>query len=129
MNNLRDRTIRAVFASISGRTATVMIRVVSMVVLGRLLSPRDYGLVGMVTAVTGLLGLFGSFGLAQAAIHRDAITEAQASSLFWINTLLGAILTLAIIALGPVLSLFYREPRLFLISSAIAPGFLLAATG
>jgi len=129
MNNLRDRTIRAVFASISGRTATVMIRVVSMVVLGRLLSPRDYGLVGMVTAVTGLLGLFGSFGLAQAAIHRDAITEAQASSLFWINTLLGAILTLAIIALGPVLSLFYREPRLFLISSAIAPGFLLAAAG
>jgi PST family polysaccharide transporter len=129
MNNLRDRTIHAVFASISGRILTVVIRVVSIVVLGRLLSPRDYGLVGMVTAVTGFLGLFGNFGLHQAAIHREAITEAQASSLFWINTLLGAVLALTTIALGPALSYFYREPRLFLISSAIAPGFLLVGAG
>jgi O-antigen/teichoic acid export membrane protein len=129
MNNLRDKTIRAVFASISGRTVTVMIRAVSIVVLGRLLGPKDYGLVGMAAAVTGLLSLLGNFGLFQAAIHRDSTTEGQASSLFWINMLLGGVLAVATIALAPALSFFYHEPRLLLIVSASAPGFLLTAAG
>ena len=63
-------------------------------VLARLLNPKDFGLLGMVTAFTGVLSLFRDFGLSAASIQRATVTEAQSSTLFWINVLVGAILTL-----------------------------------
>ena len=63
-------------------------------VLARLLSPKDFGLVGMVMAFTGILTLLRDFGLSSAAIQRTTVTEEQISTLFWINMLLGALLGL-----------------------------------
>ena len=52
-----------------------VIRILSIMILGRLLDPTDYGLVTMVTAFTGVLNMFGGFGLFQAAIQRDVLSE------------------------------------------------------
>ena len=54
-------------------------------VLGRLLDPRDFGLVGMVKATIGVLNLFRDFGLSPAAVQRADITAEQHSTLFWVN--------------------------------------------
>ena len=75
MQDLRNKTIRAGFANLSGRSVVVLLRIVSIVTLGRLLSPRDYGVVAMVTSFTGILSLLSGFGLLQAAIQRDTMTE------------------------------------------------------
>jgi PST family polysaccharide transporter len=96
-----------------------------MMVLSRLLLPRDFGLVAMVTAVTGFLALFRDFGLSTASVQRTEVTEAQISTLFWINLAVGVILALGCAAIAPVLVSFYREPRLFQITLALAAGFLL----
>src|SRR5450755_4769580 len=93
MNDLREKTIRGGSARVAAQAASFLLRVGSMMVLARLLSPRDFGLVGMVTAFTGVLGLFRDFGLSAASVQRADVSEEQISTLFWINVLVGGMLT------------------------------------
>jgi O-antigen/teichoic acid export membrane protein len=93
-------------------------------ILGRLLDPKDFGLVGMVTAVIGALSLFKDFGLSTATIQRDTVTHQQLSTLFWINVLVGAVLGVLSLAIGPVLAAFYHEPRVVWVAAVMAAGFL-----
>jgi O-antigen/teichoic acid export membrane protein len=98
-------------------------------VLARLLDPEDFGIVGMVTAIAGFFELFKSFGLSTATIQRVNISEAQISTLFWINMLVGIILALVLSAIAPLLSIFYHEPRLTEVAVVLALGFIFNAAG
>jgi O-antigen/teichoic acid export membrane protein len=129
MEGLKDRTIRGGFAKICGQGVNFALRIGSLMVLGRLLDPRDFGLVGMVTAVIGVLNLFRDFGLSTAAVQRSTVTEEQLSTLFWINILVGAALGLVSVAMAPAVSLFYEEPRLLPVTAVLALGFLFNAAG
>ncbi len=129
MQDLRNKTIRAGFANLSGRSVVVLLRIVSIMTLGRLLTPRDYGVIAMVTSFTGVLSLLSGFGLFQAAIQRDTMTEGRASTLFWVNIVLGSILSAVALALAPAASAFYHEPELVLVTSVTAIAFLLTAAG
>ena len=102
MKDLKERTIRAGSARICAQAASFLLRVGSLMVLARLLDPKDFGLVGMVTAFTGVLTLFKDFGLSAASVQRAIVTEEQTSTLFWINVLVGGILTILALALAPV---------------------------
>src|SRR5271167_301942 len=113
MKDLKERTIRGGFARLCAQGTNFLLRVGSLMVLARLLGPKDFGLVGMVTAFTGVLTLFRDFGLSSAAIQRPTVTEAQISTLFWINILLGALLGLVTLAMAPAIAAFYHEPELF----------------
>jgi len=57
------------------------------------------------------------------------VTEEPISALFWINILLGALLALTMVALGPAIAAFYGEPRLFGVTSVLAMGFIFTAAG
>src|SRR5437868_5424114 len=112
MKDLKERTIRGGSARIVAQAANFALRIGSVMVLSRLLEPRDFGLLGMVTAFTGVLSLFRDFGLSAAAVQRTTVTEEQTSTLFWINLVVGAFLALVSAAFAPLLSVFYHEPRL-----------------
>ena len=85
----------------------------SMIVIARLLSPEDFGLQGMVVAMTGFLTMFRDGGLSVASVQQEGLTHEQTSTLFWINVAVGVVLTVAAVAMAPVLVTFYKEPRLF----------------
>lgn len=127
MEDLKGKTVRSGFAKLCGQTANVVLRFASLVIMARLLDPKDFGLVAMVTAVTGLYNLFTSAGLSTATIQRPVISDEQLSALFWINILVGVVLASACILTAPVLVKFYDEPRLFWVTIAIAAGFILNA--
>jgi len=129
MQDLKSKAIRGGLARLCAQAANLFLRVGSLMVLARLLGPKDFGLVGMVTAFTGALSLFRDFGLSSAAIQRTTVTEDQISTLFWINVLLGALLGLVAVALAPAIAAFYGEPRLFGLTSVLALGFLFNAAG
>jgi O-antigen/teichoic acid export membrane protein len=129
MNDLKERTIRGGSARICSQGVSFLIRVGSLVVLARLLEPKDFGLVGMVTAFTGVLSLFRDFGLSAATVQRANVTEEQTSSLFWINVATGLVLGLATVCLAPAISSFYHEPRLVWIASVIAAAFVFNGAG
>lgn len=105
------------------------LRIGSVMVLARILSPRDFGIVGMVTALTGVLAVLRDFGLSAATVQRVDVSHDQTSTLFWFNILLGAVLTLAVMAMAPFVAKFYHEPRLFWITIAVSTGFLFNAAG
>jgi O-antigen/teichoic acid export membrane protein len=85
------------------------IQVVATVVLARLLTPRDFGLVAMVTTFSLLLSNFGINGITEAVVQQETIDHAHASNLFWINLLGGLLLTGAFAAAGTLLARFYGE--------------------
>jgi O-antigen/teichoic acid export membrane protein len=129
MEDFKTKTIRGGLARICAQGATFFLRVGSLMVLARLLGPKDFGLVGMVTAFTGVLTLFRDFGLSSAAVQHATVTEEQISTLFWINVLLGALLGLVALAMAPAIAAFYEEPQLFGVTAVLAAGFLFNAAG
>lgn len=93
-------------------------------VLGRLLTPKDYGLVGMVAIVMGFVALFKDLGLAAATIQREELSQREVSTLFWLN--LGFSLGVALLtaAVAPLVAWFFGEPRLTAITMTYAVGFI-----
>jgi len=129
MKDLKARTIRGGVARLVAQATTFIVRIGSLLVLARLLEPKDFGLVGMVTAFTGVLNLFRDFGLSSATVQRSDVTEDQVSTLFWINLLVGACLALVTVAAAPALAAFYQEPRLLAVTVVLGAGFIFNAAG
>jgi O-antigen/teichoic acid export membrane protein len=129
MKNLKEKTIRGGLARLCAQGASFLLRLGSVMVLARLLSPRDFGLVGMVTAFTGILTLLRDFGLSSAAVQRTTVTQEQIATLFWINVLIGSLLALVVVAVAPLIAAFYHEPQLLRVTAALAAGFLFNSAG
>ena len=129
MDRLKEKTIRGGFARLCAQGANFSLRLGSLMLFARLLRPEDFGLVSMVTAFTGVLGLFRDFGLSSAAVQRINVTDAQISTLFWINMLVGVLLALFTVLMAPAIATFYYEPRLVPVAAVLATGFIFNAAG
>lgn len=123
---LRRAAVRGAFASTLGQSLRIPIQLASIVVLARLLTPNDYGLVAMVTAVIGFADIVRDLGLSTAAVRTVDLTPAQRANLFWLNTGIGGLLTLLVMALAPVLASVYGRPEIVGITLLLAPGFLIS---
>ncbi len=129
MEHLKEKTIRGGVARLFAQGTNFFLRIGSLMILARLLSPADFGLVGMVMAFTGALTLFRDFGLSAAAVQRANVTEEQLSTLFWINLFVGVALGLLAIVCAPAIAHFYHEPRLVAVTAVLALAFFFNAAG
>jgi O-antigen/teichoic acid export membrane protein len=129
VHDLKKRVLRGGLSKVCAQATVFTIRIGSVMVLARILSPGDFGIVGMVTALTGVLALLRDFGLSAATVQRVEVTHEQTSTLFWLNILLGVVLTVAVAAMAPFIAAFYREPRLFWVTIVVSTGFLFNAAG
>ena len=91
-------------------------------VLARLLSPADFGLLAMVFTLTVLLDTFKDLGLPVAVQHREAIDDQEMSKLFWLNAKLNLAVVVFMSLMGPVLAWFYRDDRLVALTPFVAVG-------
>lgn len=128
-DHLRDqlgaRSARSGAITLGAQLTKFCIMMGSTMILARLLTPQDYGLVGMVTVLTGFIALFKDVGLSAATVQRPTITHGQVSTLFWLNVSLGIVTMLAAIGAAPLLARFYHEPRVTAITVGLALTFLL----
>jgi O-antigen/teichoic acid export membrane protein len=124
-SDLRGRSVRGGLVNVTSQGAQFLIQSIATVVLARLLTPADFGLVAMVATVTGLGQAFADLGLSEATIQRKEISHIQVSALFWINVAIGLGLMLITAALAPVFARFYREPRLANITLLVSLTFLI----
>jgi O-antigen/teichoic acid export membrane protein len=129
MKDLKQRTIRGGVARLFAQAANFLLRLGSLMILARLLGPKEFGLVGMVTAFTGVLDLLRDFGLSSAAVQRTTVTQEQISTLFWINMLVGTALGISFMVMAPALAAFYHEPRLVWVTIVLAVGFVFNSAG
>ena len=93
-------------------------------VLARILTPRDFGLIAMVAAVTRFILVFKDLGLSMATVQKAEINHGQISTLFWINIAISSALMLLTMALAPGVAWFYKEPRLAWVTLALASAFI-----
>lgn len=122
---LGRRAARGAVQTMGASAIKIVVQVLGVVVLARLLSPHDYGLVAMVTAVVGVAEIFRDFGLSAAAVQAPSLTRRQRDNLFWINTGAGLVLTGIVIAGAPGIAMWYHRPELVWLSRIIAFIFLL----
>src|SRR5438552_16283295 len=123
--DLKRRTISGGVVTGSAQAAKFGLNLASTVILARLLTPRDFGLVAMVTAVTGFLAIFRHAGLSTPPGQREHITQAQVSNLFWINLAVSGLCALILAALSPAMAWFYRDPRITYITLVLSTTFLI----
>jgi O-antigen/teichoic acid export membrane protein len=122
--DLRSKSVRAAgFTWVAG-IADFVLRIGSTAVLARLILPQQFGLVMMVTAVTAVADQFRDLGLSTATVQRKEITHQQVTNLFWINVLAGIAIASMIAAVSPLVSAYYKEPRLTLITCILATNFV-----
>ena len=107
---IRRLTVRGAGATLFAGGITLAIQVTGTIVLARLLSPSDFGLVAMVTTFSLLLVNFGFNGLTEAIVQREEISHALASTLFWINVCFGILLTILFAASGSLLAMLFHDP-------------------
>ncbi len=110
--DLGRASLRGGVVSIAARLVSAIVQVGSVIILARLLSPEDYGLVAMATAIVGIVPLLIDLGSRDAVIQQDHITPGEISALFWITLGIGLLLAIIVAASGPLIALFYGEPRL-----------------
>jgi PST family polysaccharide transporter len=118
------RTVRGGAITILSHGLKFMMSIVATAVLARLLTPQDYGLIGMVAVITSFVSMFKDLGLSLATVQRPEISYDQISTLFWVNVTLSAGITGLMMLLAPGVAWFYGEPRLTLITVLTSVGFL-----
>lgn len=127
--DLRQQTVSGIGWTSVAQVSKQGLQFIISVILARLLSPEDFGLVGMVIVFTGFASLFGELGFGAALIQREIIEDKHCSSVFWLNLIVGVILTAIIMVAAPLISAFYNEPRLIVLTSIISINFSVSALG
>lgn len=82
------------------------------IILGRLLSPADFGLAALALSIATVLAVFVDAGLAQALVQREAIEEEDAHSAFWTAIGLSILIYALLILSSPFLALIFDQPSL-----------------
>ena len=124
--DLKKRAVRGGGISVIARSADFIIQLAGTMLLARILSPEDFGLVAMVTTVTGFFLIFKDLGLTEATIQSEKINHEQISTLFWINIGFSILVAVAVSCCAPIIAHFYGEPRLKLITVASSLSFVFA---
>lgn len=119
---------RGALSLLGGQWGKYLLQILSFVVLARLLTPSDFGLVTMVTAVLGLATVLGDMGLSMAALQRESLSQGEKSNLFWLNVVTGLVAMLLAVAASPLLAAFYQRPEVLWIGLAISVTFLMNGT-
>lgn len=123
---LAKKSVRGGITTLGSQGVQVALRISSTAVLARLLTPADYGLIGMVTVVIGFIEMFKDAGLSMATIQREEITREQISTLFWINVMISAVLGMCVFVCSPLVAMFYGKPELTAVTAVLSISFILS---
>jgi len=124
--DLRKKTVAGAAVTLTAQIGADISQLIGSVILARLLTPDDFGLVLMVTAFSLLLMNFGVNGFTEVIIQQDDLRHSHVNTIFWINLACSGMLTLIFMALGPVIAGFYGKPELIPITVAMALSILFA---
>jgi PST family polysaccharide transporter len=109
--NLGQTAGRGVVVLGISQAVQVACTMLSTIIVARILSPSDYGVIAMTSPIAGFVMIFQNLGLNQAVIQSKTITEEQTNALFWYNMAASAAIAVLFVALSPAVSWFYGDSR------------------
>lgn len=107
-----------------GRQGTQLL---TTIILARLLSPSDFGLVGMAMVVIGFTNIFKDLGTSAAIIQKKDLNDDLMYSIFFVNVIFGVIGTLILFLSAPLVGNFYNEPRVVPVLKVLSINFFISS--
>ena len=125
--SLGASAVRGVAWTGGGQIARQLVQVGTLLVLGRLLAPGEFGLIGMAMFFIGVGQLVADFGIGSAIVQSKSPDAVELSSCFWLNLAVAFALCLLFLACAPLIGRFYARPDLAPVVAALSITMLLNA--
>jgi PST family polysaccharide transporter len=125
-SQLRGQAVRGAGATVSASGLGLVLQIITTVMLARVLSPEDFGVVTMVTTFSFLLVNVGANGFTEAIIQCEEIDRYTASNLFWLNSGAGMVVAAVFAVSGSLLAGFYRNPLVARVTVVVSAQILIA---
>ncbi len=121
---LAQKTISGVKWSGTSQILRQISQIITSIILARLLTPQDFGLLGIALVFTGLVAVFNDFGIGSAVVQKQNLEDKSISSIFWFSLLVGFFAVLIIIAAAPFIAIFFNQSALTPIISVMSLSFI-----
>jgi O-antigen/teichoic acid export membrane protein len=126
IRNAAFSAIRWTSMAMFGRAVIAFAQIVT---LSRILDPADFRLVAIAVTIVGIGIVFTDMGISSALIRFRDVTMEELNSLFWLNVILGAVVTLVVAAGSPLIATFYDDQRLVPLVLLASTVFFVTALG
>lgn len=110
--SLTHKTVRGTFWSFAERFTAQGVNLLVLVIIARLLSPKEFGLVGMLAVFLAVAQSLIDSGFSQALIRKQNRTEEDKNTVFYFNIFVSVVLYLLLYLISPWVASFYEEPQL-----------------
>ncbi len=127
--NLREKTITGFKWSFLDNVGKYGGQFVIGIILTRLLTPEDFGLIGMITIFIVIGQSLTNSGFGQALIQKKDADDTDFSTVFYFNLLASTAIYLIIFLAAPLIAKFYNQPELIPLIKVICLAFVIDATG
>lgn len=127
--NIKSRAISASLWAIIAKFSLLISQFIISIVLARLLNPSDFGLVALTTIFITISGAITDGGFETALIQKKELSNIQINTAFYLNILLGCLMTLILFFTSPYIAVFFREPRLIRVLRILSLSLPLEAIG
>ncbi len=125
--SLKQKTIKGLFWSGASQAGKQISQFIITAILARLLSPNDFGLLAMATVFINFGMIFSEMGISSALIQKQDTHDRHFYSAFWLNVVVGVVLTLIFIAISPLIAWFYKKPELQIILTVISVNYFISS--
>lgn len=129
MTSLREKGVKGFFWSSADKVGNHSLQFILGIILARLLSPSDYGLIGMITIFIALAQTFVDSGFTVGLIRQKEFKAEAYSTVFWYNLAVSVIFYLLLYIAAPYIAKFYSEPQLINLVRVICISIIILAIG
>ena len=127
--SLKKKAMHGVFWRLCQQSSVQVSKLIISMILARLITPEEFGIVGMLMVFTALGRVFNDAGFGLALIQREHLTQDDICSVFYFNILMGASLTTLFYFCAPWIADFYKLPELKFIARVSGFTFLISSFG
>lgn len=124
---MRSKAVKALGHLGLGSVMGKLFSLGTTLIMARILSPADYGLMAIAMIVIGFIGFFNEVGIGAAIVQKSALTDHEINGCFLIAVIISFLLFIATVACSPFIAHFYDNPKLEKIISVLAFAFILGA--
>lgn len=129
MKDFRKKTLSGALWSVTSQTGRQAVLLLSNIILARILTPKDFGLVATVLIFVNFAIILAEQGFGAALIQRQDITEEHRSSIYWLNVALGVSFTALFLYGAPWIARMFHEDALVPLTRAISWIFAINSLG
>lgn len=126
-SSLKDKTIHGLGWSATDNIVQFAVTFVVSIVLARLLSPDDYGLLGLTAIITEICNVLISGGFGDALIRKKDASEEDYNTVFIVNLGMSLLLYLLIFVCAPYIAAFFRRQELIALTRVSSLGMVIGS--